>query len=92
MGRMMHRHQVPVDDQPHSCLLVVGNEISRVECTSHTDVVEFWIEHEDDRTMSTRWFQVFGTGQPLPDSGRLVGTTARHPSSIVWHLFEVERP
>ena len=91
MGRAMHRHEVPVGTA-YPFTLVVGNEIARVECTAHTDVVEFWIEHEDDRTMSTRWFQVFGTGQTLPDNGRWVGTTARHASGIVWHLFEVVKP
>src|SRR5260370_973455 len=35
-----------------------------------------------------RRFQVFGTGHPLPQNARYVGTCPR-VSGLVWHLFEL---
>jgi hypothetical protein len=31
----------------------------------------------------------FGTGQPIPDGMRWVGTCNRTPDGFVWHLYEV---
>lgn len=58
--------------------------------TDAVHVVEFWAEHDPDAyTEEPRTFQVFGTGQPLPDGAAWVGTCDRTPEGLVWHLYEV---
>lgn len=84
--RKMFRYVVSVDDEPHTVAL------------SHSPVavaaigawsVEFWAEHTEGATQVKRSFQVFGTGHPLPDNARWVGTCRRTESGLVWHLYEV---
>jgi hypothetical protein len=84
--RRMFRYVVSVDDEPHVVPL------------SHSPVavaaigawsVEFWAEHTEDAPQVNRAFQVFGTGHPLPDDARWVGTCARTAGGLVWHLYEI---
>jgi hypothetical protein len=53
-------------------------------------VVEFWTEHDTDLTEEPRTFQVFGTGQPLPEDAGWRGTCDRTPDGLVWHLYELD--
>ena len=53
-------------------------------------VVEFWAEHDTDLAEEPRTFQVFGTGQPLPDGAHWVGTCDRTPDGHVPHLYELD--
>jgi hypothetical protein len=58
--------------------------------TGGIHVVEFWAEHNpDEHDERPRTFQVFGTGQPLPDDAHWVGTCDRTPDGLVWHLYEI---
>lgn len=85
--RKIFRYEVPVDGEAHTFDLD-GNPL-HVEARGD-DVVEFWAHRYDDRKSGiTRAFQVFGTGHPVPDDARWFGTTARTPSGLVWHIFEV---
>ena len=52
--------------------------------------VDFWTEHDDDAEMTSRTFQVFGTGHDLPPGSRHHGSTARTEDGFVWHLYELE--
>lgn len=86
------RHEVPIDDQPHTFKLTcdphaVATKRIGVAHANVTHRVEFWVEHEDGA--AAEWtFQVFGTGQPIPSSARLIGTTERL-DGLVWHLYEL---
>jgi hypothetical protein len=53
-------------------------------------VVEFWTEYDTDLAEEPRPFQVFGTGQPLPEDCHWVGTCDRTPDGLVWHLYELD--
>jgi len=86
MSRAMYRYEVQVDDQPHPFFLTSGPV--HVAAPS-PNVVEFWAENRGDEDGRQRAFQVFGTGQPLPDFARWVGTCDRTPGGLVWHLYEV---
>jgi len=89
MTRRVYRYQVPVDDQPHT-FKVAGMPL-RVAASGDARTVEFWIEDDDQfPAVTRRAFQVFGTGQPLPDIAKWRGTCERHPLGLVWHLYEVE--
>lgn len=84
-SRKMFRYEVPVDGQPHEHLLAsdpVAVAAPVLEC------VEFWAEQDPEVVPARRVFQVFGTGHPLPDGARWVGTCPRI-GGLVWHLYEL---
>jgi hypothetical protein len=88
--RRMFRYVVSVDGQPH----VVPLSHSPVAVADAGDPlgqpgVEFWAEHTEGAPQIARAFQVFGTGHPLPDNARWVGTCARTADGLVWHLYEI---
>ena len=84
--RMIFRYTVPVDDQAWTFDLTgdpvhVANGIT-------LDEVDFWAERTIGAAATARRFQVFGTGHPLPENARYVGTCPRM-SGLVWHLYEL---
>ncbi|MEV4287391.1 hypothetical protein AB0K40_17945 [Nonomuraea bangladeshensis] len=90
------RYEVPIDGRPHTFRLthsphaVAAKRIGAAHANV-THRVEFWAEHDehpDYVTAVQRTFQVFGTGQPIPASARIVDTTERL-DGLVWHLYEV---
>jgi hypothetical protein len=86
MSRAMFRYVVPVDDERHAFSLT-GDPVAFA--SAGNDKVEFWAEHDDSHNgMPSRAFQIFGTGQPLPDSVHWIGTCPRTPDGLVWHLYE----
>lgn len=90
MPRFMGRFVVPVDDKPHGIVLTIGNDPTRAETVvNNIAMVEFWAEMNTSHAARVRHFQVFGTGQPLPHDAQYIATCPRHPSSVVWHLYEV---
>jgi hypothetical protein len=86
MSRRMYCYQVPVDDRRHAFALT-DNPLHVAALNDR--IVEFWEWHDDTEPTHLRAFQVFGTGQPLPDDAIWTGTCDRLPSGLVWHLFEV---
>jgi hypothetical protein len=92
-ARRMFRYVVPVDDGMYPFVLWS----SPVAVAAHDDgkAVEFWAENGPAPPgvhAVRRWFQVFGTGDPLPEDARWVGTCPRTPAGLVWHLFERDKP
>lgn len=84
-ARRMFRYFVPVDGQPHAFMLTCDP----VAFAADDDTVDFWAENDPRRDATGRAFQVFGTGHPIPDGARWVGTPPRTKGGLVWHLFEV---
>jgi hypothetical protein len=84
--RRMFRYAVPVDDRPWTFDLT-GDPV-HVANGNTLDEVEFWAEFTNGAPKTARHFQVFGTGHPLPDNARWVGTCPRM-SGLVWHLYEL---
>jgi hypothetical protein len=88
--RRMYRYEVPVDGQPHTIPLShnpVAAAAFQPGLVSWS--VEFWAEHTEGAPPLSRAFQVFGTGQPLPEDARWIGTCPRTASGLVLHLYEV---
>jgi hypothetical protein len=85
--RCMYRYTVPVDDRPH--LVLLTSSPVHVANGRTLDEVEFWAEHVSGAPEVARAFQVFGTGHPLPENARYVGTGPRTREGIVWHLYEL---
>lgn len=91
MTTRMFRYLVPVDGKAYAFDLDHNpvHVAYRFEATAG-ECVEFWAEHSDgDHDRGPRTFQVFGTGHPLPDGARWIGTCDRTPDGLVWHLYEV---
>lgn len=96
MIRRMLRYEVLINDRPQTFTLsstpkhVAAARLGVGPDAQHT--VEFWVEgyFEPDETAIRRTFQVFGTGQPLPEDAIWRGTTDRwQPRDFVWHLYEL---
>jgi hypothetical protein len=99
--KTIYRYEVPIDDQVHS-VTISGNPLAvafRPDLPSA--VVEFWAEARQDTERGRmkareRTFQVFGTGQSIPDRAAYWGTTARYRDplfqveSVVFHLYEID--
>ena len=82
--KSVYRYQVPIDGHPHEIeltgpLVAVGYP--------GEGYVEFWAEHHEGQAGTGRTFEVFGTGNPIPDTAKWVGTCARL-RSLVFHLYE----
>lgn len=92
IDRRMFRHTVPVDDLAH----VIGLSHSPVRAVAfamsswNDAMVEFWAEHTEGAPQTGRTFQVFGTGQPLPDDAEWVGTCPRSANGLVFHLYRLK--
>lgn len=82
----MLRYEVEINDLPQAFTLS-GN--LRHVASALFDVVEFWAEDEPGAPTITRTFQVYGTGNPIPDHAVWRGTTDRTPEGAVWHLYEL---
>lgn len=48
-----------------------------------------WAEHDQNVEPVLRQFQVVGTGHPVPDDGRFLGSTVTTGGHFVFHLYEV---
>ncbi len=83
-GRIL-RYEVPVDDQPHT---ITCGPVLHVACRDSIDVVELWAVRQPRRSEQPRTFQVFGTGQPIPDGWEWRGTVVVSSVRLVWHLHE----
>ena len=84
--RQMFRYTVQVDDQPH--VIRLTNDPVAVAVGATVDEVEFWAEHDMDALEYPAAFIVVGTGHPIPDGARYVGTCPR-VHGLVWHLYRL---
>ncbi len=85
----MYRYVVPADGQSHVVRLTGTPVAAAVTAAgSHGWAVEFWAEHTGGAMQIMRRFQVFGTGQPLPEDARWISTSPG-TGGIVWHLYEI---
>jgi hypothetical protein len=80
----IYRYEVPVDDRWHTVQL--SGEILHV-ASRDPRAVEIWAWSTDGPS-AMRTFRVFGTGQPVLDETRHVGTAIPPGGQLVWHLLE----
>lgn len=84
--RAMYRYEVPIDDAAH--LIPLSHNPVAVAAQTAAFTVEFWAEHTDSAPLVNRAFQVFGTGHPLPQNAKWIGTCQR-TEGFIWHLYEM---
>lgn len=90
--RKIYRYEVPVDGETHPLIITDWPILTplRAEAASD-DLVEFWLDCDDQLPQAEKRFTVMGTGQEMPDGALLLGTTSRTPSGLVWHLCVIGR-
>lgn len=79
----MFRYEISLDNSPGAYLNI--GPIVHIAGISD-DVIEFWAPFNPGRESMTRVL-ILGTGQLIPLDYQHVGTTARTPAGLVWHLF-----
>lgn len=87
MTTSIRRYELPVGAP---VAFDLGGNPLRVEARpDDPGTVEFWAEYHTGVSGFRRTFQVFGTGQPIPEGAQWFGTASRTPEGLVWHLFEL---
>lgn len=89
MSRVIYKYTVPVDDQMHSFELGWFDSVVHVGSqTGDTyDGVQMWVEVHRTGPKAGRRFRVIGTGQPIEDNERYIGSAMCPP--FVWHVVEI---
>lgn len=82
MSKRVLKWRVPVDGQAHR---IGGGPVALVAWQHHlvTEVV-IWTEEGDPAPKRT--VRVYGTGHPIPDTSRHLGSVVIEP--YVWHVYE----
>lgn len=75
---------IPVDDTPH----IAGAYPVFVVCQDTYETVQLWTLDNGDGHVDTP-YQVFGTGQPVPDGAVYVGTAPAMGGKLIWHVFDM---
>lgn len=85
MNRVIHRHQIPLNDADRSIDLCGTSKIIHVGM-KHGEVC-IWVEQaERPLEPSPRHFRVFGTGHPIPEGYHHKGSVV--DGGFVWHVYE----
>jgi hypothetical protein len=90
VSRVIFKYTVPVDDRTHSFELNGPDAVVHVasQTGDTNDGVQMWVEY--DRSAfhrGMRHFRVIGTGHPIEQNERYIGTAMCPP--FVWHVVEV---
>lgn len=88
MSSQILKWDIPVDDGAHQVSSGLG--VVHVACQHDYESVQIWTLEDSETVGATpRWYQVFGTGQPIPKNAHHVGTALSAQGSLVWHVFDV---
>jgi hypothetical protein len=89
-SRAVLKWEVPVDDRVHE---IGGGEIVSIACQypeSRPDVVMVWtVEERSDGSGPKRQVQVYGTGHPLSNFAKPLGSAIAAGGALVWHVMEM---
>lgn len=86
MTKRVLKWDIPVDDKAHQG----GDTPVYVMCQDQGtyDTVQLWtLDHGEP--VQNNLYQVFATGQPIPDGAKYVGTAPAMGGNLIWHLFDV---
>lgn len=84
MAQRVLKWDIPVDDEPH----MAGAYPVHVMCQDTYETVQIWTLDAGDGHRDTP-YQVFGTGQPVPDGAVYVGTAPALKGQLIWHIFDM---
>ena len=93
MSKTIHKYFAPCS--PKGSLVVA---IDAQGVFIHVDIQKdgacMWFIVDPNATLTKRYFIIVGTGHPIPEVARYLGTYQQqdmHWKTFVWHVFEVER-
>ena len=91
---VVHKAIISVDDRSHPVTVPASPyfKVVAVGEQGRNDQVVMWYERPwptDDEILTTHYYRVFGTGQPIPGGCYYIGTVNVPNSILVWHLYEV---
>ena len=81
---------IAVDDKEHAFELPSMARVVHVACQDQKirARVEAWLLVEPSYPNETRKFRAYGTGQPIAEPSKYLGTALTDKGEFVWHLFE----
>jgi hypothetical protein len=84
----VYKFVVPVNDQPTRVTVPVAGVVLRAGFQDRVDEVVVWVWGDHDGDTRVAWWQVYGTGQPIPPGWVPVGTAQEPHVPLVCHVFE----
>lgn len=84
--RRVWKYPVELRDGPWSFTMP---ESAKVVHFASFGGLQLWAEGYPEQAKAERWFQIVGTGHPVPANGIHRGTVIE--SRLVWHLYELEQ-
>lgn len=85
--RVIHRFEIPVDDQPHG--IDLSGSILHA-AVRRPGIVDVWAYARPENVPPMgRAFQVVGTGHPNPTGSSHAATAITPDGALVWHVLEV---
>lgn len=82
MTRHVLKWPVQSDDQDHQ---IGTGRVVLVDSQGAHGTVCVWTEEEAGDDLATRPVRIYGTGNPVPEGAKHVGSTLAGP--FVWHVF-----
>lgn len=95
MSRRILHYTLEVVEGPQTLVWPKGN-IIHVN-SKRFGFVTLWVEVQDDLVEVSRTFQLFATGQDIPEDAQYIGTSVQYPvvenmnqlnEPLVWHVYE----
>lgn len=87
MAKKIFKYKIEVEDMP-VLELPEGAEILTVQVQNGEP--HLWALVDESRPTKRRYFELYGTGHPVPDAVRnYIGTFQMRGGNLVFHLFEL---
>ncbi|MDY6828614.1 MAG: hypothetical protein SV583_04500 [Pseudomonadota bacterium] len=88
--KTMHKHEIPITDQPIEIDLQVGAVVHRVEFLVPDKKVYMWVEVDANLNApkKTRIFHVYRSGDGVPKHYHYVGTAIDQYIPEAYHVYE----
>ena len=83
--KKVYKYMIVVDDI-NDVLIPKGAQILTVQTQNGTPFI--WALVDTEAATTHRYLRLVGTGFPLPDLGKYVGTFQQYNGSLVYHLFD----
>lgn len=83
--KMIYKYPLNLDSRV-VVKMPAGAEVLAVQVQRSTPCL--WAVVDPEAPVEVRYFKIFGTGQPLDERGRYVGTFQMCGGDFIWHVFE----
>lgn len=84
---VVHKFQLKLTDEPQVFQMPVGAQVLTTQ--TQWDVICIWALVDPQAKLDPRTFIIRGTGHPVQDNVKYIGTVQQMDGRFVWHIFEV---